>query len=117
MAGWLPVDVVDHVDSEDHSVPSRPARHVARWFYGLARHGLFDLTRSDYPTGPPVSTQVLSGAFAAVVPRGDRTPILEYEEEAELHEAGAVIANSYLRLDHQEWIRVVEKRSAALQGR
>jgi hypothetical protein len=42
---------------------------------------------------------------------------LEYEEEAELQEAGAVIANSYLRLDHQEWIRVAEKHSAALQGR
>jgi hypothetical protein len=27
----------------------------------------------------------------------------------------AVIANGYLRLDHAEWIRVVEKRSAALQ--
>jgi hypothetical protein len=37
--------------------------------------------------------------------------------EDELQEAGAVIANGYLRLDHQEWIRVVEKRSAALQGR
>jgi hypothetical protein len=28
--------------------------------------------------------------------------------EAELQEAGAVIANGYLRLDHAEWIRVVE---------
>jgi hypothetical protein len=28
---------------------------------------------------------------------------------------GAVIANGYLRLDHREWIRVVEKRWAALQ--
>jgi hypothetical protein len=27
-----------------------------------------------------------------------------------------VIANGYLRLDREEWIRVVEKRSAALQG-
>ncbi len=34
--------------------------------------------------------------------------------EDELTEAGAVIANGYLRLDHAEWIRVVEKRSAAL---
>ena len=37
--------------------------------------------------------------------------------EDELAEAGAVIANGYLRLDHNEWIRVMEKRSAALQGR
>ena len=34
--------------------------------------------------------------------------------EDELTEAGAVIANGYLRLDHADWIRVVEKRSAAL---
>jgi hypothetical protein len=27
-----------------------------------------------------------------------------------------LIANGYLRLDHEEWIRVVEKRSAALDG-
>ena len=34
--------------------------------------------------------------------------------EAELQEAGSVIANGYLRLDREEWIRVVEKRNAAL---
>ena len=44
-----------------------------------------------------------------------RRAILRAEDE--LSEAGAVIANGYLRLDHAEWIRVVEKRSAALQGR
>ena len=27
-----------------------------------------------------------------------------------------MIANGYLRLDREEWVRVVEKRSAALQG-
>ena len=37
--------------------------------------------------------------------------------EDELREAGSVIANGYLRLDREEWIRVVEKRSAALQDR
>jgi hypothetical protein len=36
--------------------------------------------------------------------------------EDELKEAGAVIANGYLRLDREEWIRVVEKGSAALQA-
>lgn len=36
--------------------------------------------------------------------------------EDELQEAGDVIANGYLRLDREEWSRVVEKRSAALQG-
>ena len=37
--------------------------------------------------------------------------------EDELVEAGNVIANGYLRLDRNEWIRVMEKRAAALQGR
>jgi hypothetical protein len=37
--------------------------------------------------------------------------------EDELVEAGAVIANGHLRLDRDEWVRVVEKRRAALQGR
>jgi hypothetical protein len=31
-------------------------------------------------------------------------------------EASGVIANGYLRLDPQEWIRAVEKRRAALGG-
>jgi hypothetical protein len=39
---------------------------------------------------------------------------LIFRAELELAEASDVIANGYLRLDHQEWIRVVEKRRAAL---
>jgi hypothetical protein len=39
---------------------------------------------------------------------------LIFRAEDELQEAGSVIANGYLRLDHQECIRVVEKRRAAL---
>jgi hypothetical protein len=40
----------------------------------------------------------------------------ELIEQAELtlEEASGVIANGYLRLDPQEWIRAVEKRRAAL---
>ena len=34
----------------------------------------------------------------------------------DLEEAASLIANGYLRLDPQEWIRVVEKRQAALGG-
>jgi hypothetical protein len=38
-------------------------------------------------------------------------------EQAELTlEASGVIANGYLRLDPQEWVRAVEKRRAALGG-
>jgi hypothetical protein len=46
-----------------------------------------------------------------------RAATLILRAEDELTEAGSVIANGYLRLDHQEWIRVVEKRSAALADR
>ena len=46
-----------------------------------------------------------------------RATTLILRAEDELQEAGAVIANGYLRLDRDEWVRVVEKRSAALQGR
>jgi hypothetical protein len=42
---------------------------------------------------------------------------LIFRAEDEVQEAGDVIANGYLRLDHEEWIRVVEKRRAALQDR
>jgi hypothetical protein len=45
-----------------------------------------------------------------------RASTLILRAEDELREAGAVIANAYLRLDHEEWIRVLEKRRAALQG-
>ena len=46
-----------------------------------------------------------------------RAAVLILRAEAELQEAGSVIANGYLRLDPEEWISVVEKRSAALQDR
>ena len=46
-----------------------------------------------------------------------RAATLIFRAEAELQEAGSVIANGYLRLDREEWIRVVEKRSAALAPR
>jgi len=43
-----------------------------------------------------------------------RATTLILRAEDELVEVGSVIANGYLRLDREEWIRVVEKRSAAL---
>ena len=43
-----------------------------------------------------------------------RAAALILRAEAQLTEAGAVIANGYLRLDRDEWVRVVEKRRAAL---
>jgi len=38
------------------------------------------------------------------------------QAEAALEEASVTIANGYLRLDPQEWVKAVEKRQAALGG-
>jgi hypothetical protein len=43
-----------------------------------------------------------------------RAGLLLEEAEATLEEASGIVANGYLRLDPQEWIRAVEKRRAAL---
>jgi hypothetical protein len=40
--------------------------------------------------------------------------LLIEQAEATLEEVSGVIANGFLRLDPQEWIRSVEKRRAAL---
>jgi hypothetical protein len=66
-------------------------------------------TDSD-PTGTAALDPTRRQMRAAV--RRAATLILRAEDE--LVEAGAVIANGYLRLDRAEWIRVVEKRRAAL---
>jgi hypothetical protein len=69
-------------------------------------------TESD-PTGTAALDPTRRQMRAAV--RRAATLILRAEDE--LQEAGALISNGYLRLDRDEWVRVVEKRSAALQGR
>ena len=69
-------------------------------------------TDSD-PTGTAALDPTRAQMRAAV--RRAATLILRAEDE--LREAGAVIANGYLRLDRDEWVRVVEKRSAALADR
>ena len=65
------------------------------------------------PTGTAALDPTLRQMRAAV----RRAAGLIFRAEDELAEAGAVIANGYLRLDREEWVRVVEKRSAALQDR
>jgi hypothetical protein len=42
-------------------------------------------------------------------------PLIEQAEET-LEEGSNVIANGYLRLDREEWVRAIEKRRAALGG-
>jgi hypothetical protein len=44
-----------------------------------------------------------------------RAGLLIEQAELTLEEASGVIANGYLRLDPQEWIRAVEKRRATLE--
>ena len=65
----------------------------------------------------PTGTAALDPTHRQMRDAVHRAARLILRAEDELQEAGAVIANGYLRLDHAEWIRVVEKRSAALQGR
>ena len=65
-------------------------------------------------TRPAPRRSIRPGAGCAAV---RRAAVLILRAEDALAEAGAVIANGYLRLDREEWVRVVEKRSAALQCR
>jgi hypothetical protein len=69
------------------------------------------------PTLIRTGTAALDPTRAQMRAATRRAATLIFRAEAELAEAGSVIANGYLRLDREEWIRVVEKRSAALQGR
>jgi hypothetical protein len=43
-----------------------------------------------------------------------RATLLIEQAELTLEEASGVIANGYLQLDPQKWVRAVEKRRAAL---
>ena len=47
---------------------------------------------------------------------GTRATTLILRAEADLEEAGAVLADAFLRTDPQEWIVLREKRAAALAG-
>jgi hypothetical protein len=72
---------------------------------------------SGFTDSDPTGTAALDPTRRQMRAAVRRAAGLIMRAEDELTEAGAVIANGYLRLDHQEWIRVVEKRSAALQDR
>jgi hypothetical protein len=62
----------------------------------------------------PTGTAALDPRRSQIRQAARRAVLLIYEAEATLEEASGVIANGYLRLDPQEWIRAVEKRRAAL---
>jgi hypothetical protein len=61
----------------------------------------------------PTETAALD-ARRSQIRRAARAALLLEEAEATREEACGVIANGYLRLDPQEWVRAVEKRRAAL---
>jgi hypothetical protein len=62
----------------------------------------------------PTGTAALDPRRAQIRRAARRAAHLIYEAEATLEEASGVIANGYLRLDPEEWVRAVEKRRAAL---
>lgn len=64
----------------------------------------------------PTSTAALDPRRSQIRRAARRAGVLVGQAEAALEEASTVIANGYLRLDPQEWIRAVEKRRAALGG-
>jgi hypothetical protein len=69
---------------------------------------------SGFTDSDPTGTAALDPTRRQMRAAFRRATELVLRAEDELAEAGSVIANGYLRLDREEWIRVVEKRSAAL---
>ena len=70
---------------------------------------------SGFTDSDPTGTAALDPTRRQMRAAVRRAVGLILSAEDDLVEAGDVIANGYLRLDREEWIRVVEKRRAALQ--
>jgi hypothetical protein len=66
--------------------------------------------------GDPIGTAALDPRRTQLRRAAKHAATLIEQAEADLEEASGVIANGYLRLDREEWIRAVEKRRAALGG-
>jgi hypothetical protein len=82
-----------------------------------SRDGLATVGRSKVITdADPTSTVALDPRRSQIRRAANRAAHLIEQAEANLEEASGVIANGYLRLDPQEWVRAVEKRRAALGG-
>jgi hypothetical protein len=67
-----------------------------------------------FTNSDPTGTAALDPRRAQIRKAARRAALLVEQAELTLEEASGVIANGYLRLDQQEWIRAVEKRRAAL---
>ena len=117
--------------SNGHRSPVRSLDHIAEFAQTLAplledaadagartSGGLEFVGRaSGFTDSDPTGTAALDPTRRQMRAAVRRAAVLILRAEDELAEAGAVIANGYLRLDREEWVRVVEKRSAALQCR
>jgi hypothetical protein len=71
-------------------------------------------TRSGVLTRSEADRAALIGRLSQRADAEWLAELLIEQAEPTLEEASGVIANGYLRLDPQEWIRAVEKRQAAL---
>jgi hypothetical protein len=65
---------------------------------------------------PLRAASICHGRIVRLPSDGVERRLLAVARTNALEEAPGVIANGYLRLDPQEWIRAVEKRRAALGG-
>ena len=72
---------------------------------------------SGFTDSDPTGTAALDPTRRQIRAAVRRAGALILRAEDEPREAGAVIANGYLRLDRTEWIRVEEKRSTGLPDR
>jgi hypothetical protein len=75
------------------------------------------VARVAYSDSDPTGTAALDPTRRQMRAAVRRAVGLILRAEDELTEAGDVIANDYLRLDHQEWIRVTEKPSRGARRR
>jgi hypothetical protein len=69
---------------------------------------------SGFADSDPTGTAALDPRRSQLRRAARRAAHLIEQAELTLEEASGVIANGYLRLDREEWIRAVEKRRAAL---
>ena len=117
--------------SNGHRSPAQSLDHIAELAQTLAplledaadagarrSRGLEFVGRGrGFTDADPTGTVALDPTRAQMRAATRRATTLILRAEGALEEAGAVIGNGYLRLDPEEWIRAVEKRSAALQDR
>jgi len=115
--------------SNGHRSPIQSLDHIAELAQSLAQllEDAADAVPRRFPDGlgfvgrgrgftdtDPTGTAALDPRCSQIRRASRRVAHLIEQAEATLEEASGVIANGYLRLDREEWIRAFEKRRAAL---